>query len=341
LVSDPLTEGLYQSGTGPVESSMQIACPNCATSYKIGDASLGESGRMVRCVHCKEIWLAQPPQLADAAAGTPAPSMWQDGQQAGSGWATRETHLPGTSAARPHDRFAASGDEVEFALPSDMQQIDEAPPIVPEPTDDLPAAVPEPEPEPAPADAGSAGELDEPDYYEVRRRRAARKSTKHRAPIVTKPRLIAALAGIMIALVFERENVTRMMPQTASLYARMGLPINLRGLAFDPIKAGLEQQDGVSVLVIEGTIRNVTREPVEVPRLRFAMRNAAGAEIYSWTSLPERAVLPPGEMQAFRTRLASPPADSRHVYVRFFQRRDIVATSQPRTEDGTHSTRGR
>jgi predicted Zn finger-like uncharacterized protein len=323
---------------------MQIACPNCATSYEISVSSLGENGRMVRCVHCKEIWYAQMPELADA--GTAPPSMWQEEQQRRTnGWASRDGHMPG--GTEPEDRFAAQHDEVEFGLPSDMPRIDEAPPTVPEPTADFAEVEPEPEPlpepelEPAPEADSPPAELDEPDYYEVRRRRQARKSIKPRVSIITKPRVIAAMAGILIAVVFERENVSRMMPQMASLYSKVGLPVNLRGLAFEPIKAAVEQQDGVSVLVIEGTVRNVAKDPVEVPRLRFAMRNSAGAEIYSWTALPERAVLPPGEVQGFRTRLASPPADSRQIYVRFFQRRDVVAASQPRTDDGAHPARGR
>ena len=38
-----------------------------------------------------------------------------------------------------------------------------------------------------------------------------------------------------------------------------------------------------------------------------------------------RSILAPGETAAFRTRLASPPADGRDVIVRFFNRRDLLA----------------
>src|SRR4029078_12202539 len=94
LVSDPLTEDRYQFGTGPVESSMQIACPNCATAYEIEATTLGD-GRLVRCVHCRETWVAQPADaralaLAEAdAAGAAAPSMWQE-EQPVSAWAGRD-----------------------------------------------------------------------------------------------------------------------------------------------------------------------------------------------------------------------------------------------------------
>jgi len=332
---------------------MQIACPNCATAYEIEATTLGD-GRLVRCVHCRETWFAQPADaralaLAEAdAAGAAAPSMWQE-EQPVSAWAGRDT---GGADIQPEDRFAEQNGEIEFGLPDEMRQLDGAPSIAPEADTSLgegEIAAGGLQPEGAFDDGHDPGanpveptEADEPDYFEVRRRRKVRQATaKPRGPLITKPRVIAAMVGILIALVFERENISRMMPQLATLYSYLGMPVNLRGVAFTSMRAGLEQQDGVSVLVIEGELRNVTKEPVEVPRLRFAMRNSTGAEIYSWTALPDRAVLPPGESQSFRTRLASPPADSRQIYVRFFQRRDVVAAAQPRNDDGAHSARGR
>jgi hypothetical protein len=86
-----------------------------------------------------------------------------------------------------------------------------------------------------------------------------------------------------------------------------------------------ESHDGVQVLVIEGTITSTSQRPVEVPRLRFSVRNRSGQEVYAWTALPGRSGLAPGETLAFRSRLASPPPDTAEVLVRFFNRRDLVA----------------
>ena len=41
---------------------MLIVCPNCATSYMIEPASLGPTGRTVRCARCKTIWFAGAPK---------------------------------------------------------------------------------------------------------------------------------------------------------------------------------------------------------------------------------------------------------------------------------------
>lgn len=316
---------------------MQIVCPNCATSYEINASSLGESGRMVRCLRCAETWRAQDPERV--AADPALPSMWQDERSVADAASPRQDDTPGDFEAIAQDHVAAREDDVAFGSPSDVPEIDEAPPIAPEseyfaPAEldyQEPAAGPEPTPEPEAASpiAEEHPRAEEHDYRATRGRQKSRRA-KPRKSFVTKPRAIAVLAAVLIAGVVERENITRIMPQMASFYAGIGLPVNLRGLAFEPIKSAVEQRDGVAVLVIDGAVRNITKAPVEVPRLRFAMRNAVGAEVYSWTSLPDRAVLPPGEVQTFRTRLASPPVEGHEIYVRFFQRRDVMAASQPK-----------
>ena len=136
--------------------------------------------------------------------------------------------------------------------------------------------------------------------------------------------IASILAAVLIGLVIWRGDVVRVMPQMASLYGHLGLPVNLRGLAIEDVRVSKETQDGITVLVVEGRVVNVSRMLLEVPRLRLAMRNAAGAEIYSWTSLPSRPILGPGDLQPFRSRLASPPGDGKDVLVRFFNRRDAM-----------------
>ena len=51
-----------------------------------------------------------------------------------------------------------------------------------------------------------------------------------------------------------------------------------------------------------------------MPRLRFAVRNAARQEIYSWTAVLPRTLLSPSDAVPFRTRLASPPPGAVEVF---------------------------
>jgi hypothetical protein len=159
-------------------------------------------------------------------------------------------------------------------------------------------------------------------------RRAPRAKRRRLHSLTFLPLAILALIALNAALIGWRADVVRVAPQTASLYAAIGLPVNLRGLSFADVSTATETHDGVQVLVVEGTIASASPRVVEVPRLRFSVRNAAGQEIYAWTALPTRNILTPGETLAFRSRLASPPPDARDVLVRFFNRRDLVAGVQ-------------
>ena len=165
------------------------------------------------------------------------------------------------------------------------------------------------------------------DVFVALRAPSAAPAGKRAFTVPSYPVVIAMLAVVAVGLLIWRANIVLAMPQTASLYASIGLPVNLRGLAFEEVSTAQEMQDGVQVLVVEGAIANVVRTAVEVPRLRFAVLNANGAEVYAWTSLPSRSVLASGEKLPFRTRLASPPPDGREIAVRFYNRRDATGGS--------------
>jgi len=122
-----------------------------------------------------------------------------------------------------------------------------------------------------------------------------------------------------------RNDVVRLLPQTAPFYKLAGLEVNLRGLVFKDVKITSESVEGKPVLVIEGVIIGEARKPVELPRLRFSVRDAQGAEIYAWNAVLEQAVLKPGEKAWFKSRLGSPPPEGRNIDVRFFNKRDIAA----------------
>ena len=68
------------------------------------------------------------------------------------------------------------------------------------------------------------------------------------------PAVIFVLILTLASLFAARQQVVRFLPQTASLYAMIGMPVNLRGLQFENIKTVRELQDGVPVLVVEGDI---------------------------------------------------------------------------------------
>jgi hypothetical protein len=129
--------------------------------------------------------------------------------------------------------------------------------------------------------------------------------------------LILGLALTDAAIVAERTDVVWAMPQTASFYATLGLPVNLRGLHFTRVAATAERHDGEPILIVQGEIGNGTTQSAEVPPLRFAIRNAEHQEIYSWTAAPGRGRLSAGHKLTFRSELTLPPPDTHDVVVRF------------------------
>jgi predicted Zn finger-like uncharacterized protein len=311
---------------------MLIVCPSCQTSYEVSAASLGTEGRSVRCVRCKEVWFASPAQDelgqpaapaagaaamsaatasaqyrrgAGASASGTADDQWgqgdqanQAGQPAGDDWS-----VDANLAARAADRSAVRFEEAP--VPGAAGGLDaayDAPPLAPavdEPSEDI-------------------------ETFAARRARRERLRNQRRSGRPSLATVLFALFAANAALIGWRTDVVRLMPQTASLFAAIGLPVNLRGLAFSDIATTTEAHDGVTMLLVQGTITNISKQPRDVPRIRLAMKNAAGAEVYSWTSLPTRSALAPGDSEPFQTRLASPPPEGNAVEVRFFLKRDLA-----------------
>ena len=329
---------------------MLIVCPSCTTSYRIEGASLGPSGRSVRCVRCRNVWFARDPGALSAIAEAHRSDV-EALVGSGTGPATGEERVPS-----PSDPFALpaashtvtdplttapapapSSIEGAGAEPEVLPIIDEGPEAQPV-TMTAPALAPIEQVElPAMDDSLPARALPTT-IAPIRRAKdiesfAAEHSIRrnwrgHRARLTALVLAIVALAALDAALLGWRTQVVRAAPQTASLYAAIGLPVNLRGLTFKDVRTSAEIHDGVQVLIVEGNIASVSRRTVEVPRMRFSVRNKAGQEIYAWTALPERSVISPSETLAFRSRLASPPHGTHDILVRFLNRRDLVASSR-------------
>jgi hypothetical protein len=145
-----------------------------------------------------------------------------------------------------------------------------------------------------------------------------------RLALPTLPMVIVAQLASIGAVIAWRGDIVRALPQTASLFRAIGLTVNLRGLVFSDLRSSKDFHDGASVLILDGTIQNVAGTVVSVPRLRFAVRNASGIELLSWTAPPDHDTLGHGETLPFRSRLASPPADGNDVSVRFLNSQDFM-----------------
>jgi predicted Zn finger-like uncharacterized protein len=330
---------------------MLIVCPNCATSYDVALASLRPNGRQVRCVRCRTVWHAELPHteqlvaaaealgpalpapvMAEAMVGPPATAPAGDPEPADLQFESAEAAAPDDRVEEPVPEPAVPGmDDAESpessGVASDPAIETESPPLAPT---DLDAEAPPPaEIEEAEPIAPSRPLVKDIESVAARRRRSREeRRMRLRWPLSRLQSAMMALIVANVIIVCWRADFVRAMPQTASFFASIGMPVNLRGLDFDSVTTATERHDDMPILVVSGNIINDTGDTVNVPHLRFAVRNAAQQEIYSWTAMPSRASLPPGEAISFRTRLASPPPDAHDVLVRFLTRYDMLNGSR-------------
>jgi predicted Zn finger-like uncharacterized protein len=281
--------------------SMHIICPHCTTSYAINLATLGAAGRSVRCSRCREVWLARPEDAVDMSA--PVPAMAAAGQAD-----SRDDAAAEWEAMAPED------------APEQTPHVDSPSISADWPADGAPRSTE--------ADWTAAARDDGLDHDAEPLRRFPFLPRSFGLPALPHaiglPTACVAMGALVLALIIWRSDVVRLLPQTAAFYKMVGLDVNLRGLAFKDLKITNETVEGKPVLVIEGVIVGDTRKAVELPRLRFSVRDAQGAEIYAWNAVLEQTTLKPGERAWFKSRLAAPPPEGRNIDIRFFSKRDLA-----------------
>jgi predicted Zn finger-like uncharacterized protein len=354
MVSNSLTKRRYPRGQPMCpDSPMLITCPKCATSYQVDSSSLSPAGQSVHCDRCRHTWfaanlaalaevsrayrieiaafsgaLAAPlygpesvENLERAAAIAPpvidgfnrAPEAVQP--EVARGWSYSEA-----SGANEDGTRTIDGDEP----PSMPKEPAEAAPRLPKQApedlvraDAVPVDTPEARTFPAQPRArtqnvGSA-------VHRVKRRARPYNLWILVGPGMLMPMLIAA----DLALIGWRADLVRLLPQTASLYAMIGLPVNLRGVKIANLTVTADTAGDIPVLVVEGTLANITpRQAVQLPKLRFSVRDHLGRELYGWVERPPKGSLAPGEALRFASRLPSPPARSKDVVVHFVNASD-------------------
>jgi predicted Zn finger-like uncharacterized protein len=318
---------------------MLIVCPSCATSYMIDPASLGAAGRTVRCTRCKTSWFAGGPEATPELAAV-AETVTAEAPE----HAARAEPPPPPAAAG--DRTASEAEPAPSPAPAA-----EAPPVEPPAPPAAPATLAEPpaapeaaqDAEPEPVTITDAPPLAPPEDHEVRpetadaepeadaavafdtRRRALQARRKKSRRSSRWSAVVLVLVAFNVAMIGARNEIVRYLPQTASLFAAIGLPVNLRNLKFENVKLSTEAADGTTMLTVHGAVVSEAGKAVAVPRLRFAVRDASGQDVYTWTMAPPRSILEPGARLEFRSQIPVPNGDATDVLVRFLTAQDAGA----------------
>jgi predicted Zn finger-like uncharacterized protein len=326
---------------------MDIVCPTCSAAYEIDEATVTESGRKVRCAACSTVWRVYPPQPEPAAfivepnanpyATEPEEDIFgEGGPMLRQAIEEQASHVdePKTEVQSQNESVSAAAiDAMDETLAkqdlanqdptnqnlvasdasTEMTNLSETPADI---SADIPAVVAHEEPRQA--------KLTRPRPKTGANEAKAKKSTLG-SLFSWKTASIATALAVMVGGVYKRELVVRSIPQTATLYAALGMPVNLRGVEIRNVASRIIDDNGVNILVIDGDLQNVTKNKLDLPRLRFAVRGADGQEVYVWSAQADKNNLGPGETLNFRRRLAAPPQDGKDITVRFLTKADTTA----------------
>ena len=185
---------------------------------------------------------------------------------------------------------------------------------------------------PTPRDAPPTGENATPAASPARAWREARETRRETVKAGVSGVAWAA-AGVMVvallaAAVVFRAAVVRAAPPTASVFATIGLPVNIAGVEFDSLSAQPVLRDGQALVVVTGVMRNVGERPVTPTGVRVALLDPRDRELAVTVARSTGGAIPAGETRGFTVVVENPPAGATNVVA---QLTDAPPTRAPAT----------
>ena len=322
-----------------------IRCPNCDTLHDLEGSFFASGARKVRCASCRTIWEATDPESSYGTSvviprqepNIPLPEPVADAAPMPEEVPLDQSAIDAMDFSMPEppakEGADISAEELEALF------AEEPKPASPEPAD-LPAAATadaaefDPDSLARAQDAAreSANEASIEERRKFRRAKhlAATEAHHRHGPPVKKSNstavmLMAAGVGTLATLGILRNEAVRLFPASAPIFEAVGLSVNPGNLDISEVRSRLVKEEGRETLEVTGTVANLTKSPQKIPVMRLSIRSNTGQEIYVWTATTDLPELGPSEKTVFRRRLASPPAESHSIMVRFVAKDDIVA----------------
>ncbi len=185
-------------------------------------------------------------------------------------------------------------------------------------------------------EAASAEGAPSPDADETPRaarkpRPAVRKPRNRAAKVVSLFALVLLISGVASVAIFMKQKVMIWLPATQRLYAMVGMePAVLgRGLQIVEPKPTKEVDGNDQILIVEGDIRNISSEAVDVPLMRGALLDKQGKELQIWTFTAAKSRIKPGETAQYRTEFRNPPSSAESLDITFTRSGLPVASAKP------------
>ncbi len=256
---------------------MNLTCPSCGATFRVGSAQLGPSGRRVRCGECRHTWHQKALVENQAPAPAPAPVLAPEPEPAADPTAEQAAAKAAAQPFAPSETEAGAGDASK------------------------PAERAKPEP-PAKTVPEAAPGLEEAAFGDRVSRRAfsrpARPLPKQSSVTLAVGWAIygAVVIGLASGFYFGRAPLVAMVPEITRLYDLVGIKDEVvdLGLELRDLKTVTRQIDGGRVVVVEGRVINISNQNRDVPPLYASVTDAEGFELDRWTFQAASASLPPG-----------------------------------------------
>lgn len=289
---------------------MIITCPSCSVSYTVDASAFGNASRTVKCTACGWQWVqtvAAPVKPKPATAAVAAQTLPDDGVDESSpaaeekvAWSDSSGPEPAAAATNQPSPPAAeettaegetpAADEPEDAVDFEIEMASEQAEAE-ETATDLP-----PEPEVPPRPPWVAGRW-----------------------VLAAVGAIATVAVLLCGLLLVRGPIVEAFPQSAGFYRLLGLSVDNAGAGLDirGVTSSREWIDGQEVLIVSGTIVNVSTTALAVPALKVALYGDGDQSLQSVVMPAAGKLLLTGEQTRFEVRLPSPPEAAQRIKITF------------------------
>lgn len=135
--------------------------------------------------------------------------------------------------------------------------------------------------------------------------------------------LLCCLAAILFltAFVAGRQVAVTAIPDLAGLFAAVGLPVHLTGLAIEGVEAERRMEGSGAAIKVRGRVVNVGAGESTVPPLVIQFRDENGAVVYATGAAAPVASLAPGGAARFVVEVERVPSQAGQVLVRLQEAR--------------------
>lgn len=150
---------------------------------------------------------------------------------------------------------------------------------------------------------------------------AQKKGDPRRCPTWIVPAAaVAAIAIVAGGLIVARDGIVHRFPSTAGAYSAIGMggqPVLGAGLELRDVSSSREWSGAEEVLIIQGVVANVLKDPATLLPVRVALYDSDDQEVQAVTVPNDQNRIKPGEMVRFEARIANPSLSAQRIRVSF------------------------